>query len=112
MELRIPLDHIAMLPIGDHYVAELELRIAVLDPQGNRNEMPVILVVLEGPEAPVPGAHAVYETAIKMRKQAHDVVFSIYDPLTDTVMAATASIGPADGRRTAPRATMATPSRN
>jgi len=103
LRLTIPLDQIAMLPVGDSYVAELELRIGVLDESGNRNDMPVIPVTLEGNEAPPPGAHAVYETAVKIRGQEHDIVISIYDPLSDTVMAATGSIGPAAAARTLPR---------
>ena len=83
-----------MLPVGDVYVAELELRIGVLDQSGNRNEMPVIPVVLEGDSAPEPGSHAIYETAVRMRGQEHDIVVSLYDPLSDTVMAATGTIGP------------------
>jgi VWFA-related protein len=101
VRLRIPLDQIAMLPVGDVYVAELEMRIGVLDENGNRNDMPVVPVVLEGSKAPEPGSHAIYETAIKMRSQDHDIVISIYDPLSDTVMAATGSIGPT-GAVTAP----------
>jgi VWFA-related protein len=101
IRLSIPLDQVAMLPVGDTYIAELELRIGVLDETGNRNEMPVIPVTLEGKVAPEPGSHAIYETAIKMRKQAHDIVISIYDPLSDTVMAATGRIGAA-GEMTAP----------
>ena len=94
VRLRIPLDQVAMLPTGDGYAAELELRIGVLDESGNRNDMPVIPVFLEGPEAPAPGSHAIYETAIKMRRQMHDIVVSIYDPLSDTVMATTGAVGP------------------
>ena len=73
---------------------ELELRIAVVDDDGNRNDMPIIPVLLEGAEPPPPGAHAVYETSIKIRRRPHDVVVSLYDPLSDTILAATGKIEP------------------
>ncbi len=94
MRLEIPMDAITMVPRKRGFAAELELRIAVVDDGGNRNDMPIIPVLLEGAEPPPPGAHAVYETAIKIRRRPHDVVVSLYDPLSDTILAATAKIQP------------------
>ncbi|MDH3744624.1 MAG: VWA domain-containing protein [Acidobacteriota bacterium] len=93
VQLSIPMDEITMLPDGQRYVAQLELRIGVLDEDGNRNDMPVIPVMLDGPEPP-PGAHALYETAIKIRRAPHDIVISLYDPLGDTILAATGEFRP------------------
>ena len=101
LRLSIPMDAIVMLPRDGSYVAELELRVGVVDDRGNRNDMPVIPVILTGPEPPPPGAHAVYETAITIRRRPHDIVVSLYDPLSDTILAATGSIvpEPAEGRQ-------------
>jgi VWFA-related protein len=87
LEVVIPMDLVTMLPRGDHYAAELELRVAVLDESGDQNEIAVVPVKLEGPKPP-PGARAVYATAVKLRREAHDLVVSLYDPLADTVLAA------------------------
>jgi hypothetical protein len=76
-----------MLPEGDHYVANLELRVAVLDESGDQSELANIPVVLEGP-APPPGSHAVYATEIKLRREPHDVMIALYDPLSDALLAA------------------------
>ena len=81
------MDEVTMLPEGDHYVAHLELRIAVLDESGDQNEIAVIPVELKGP-APPPGSHAVYDSAVKLRRERHDLVISLYDPLSDTLLAA------------------------
>ncbi len=97
IRLTIPMDAITMLAGKRGFVAELELRVAVVDDGGNRNEMPVIPVILEGAERPPPGAHAVYETSIMMRRRPHDVVVSLFDPLTETILAATGSIVPGSG---------------
>ncbi len=87
IEVVIPMDAITMLPERDHYVARLELRVAALDKSGDENEIAAIPVVLEGPEPP-PGSHATYETAIKLRREPHDLVIALYDPLSDTLLAA------------------------
>jgi VWFA-related protein len=87
VEVDIPMDAVTMIPEGDHFVAELELRLAVLDESGDQNEIAVIPVRLAGPKPP-PGSHAVYETAVKLRREPHDVVISLYDPLSDTLMVA------------------------
>lgn len=87
VEVEIPMDAVTMIPEGDHFVAELELRVAVLDVSGDQSEIAVIPVRLAGPKPP-PGSHAVYATAVKLRREPHDVVISLYDPLTDTLMVA------------------------
>jgi VWFA-related protein len=84
LQVVIPMDTVTMVPHGNHFVAHLELRVAVLDERGNQNEISVIPVVLEGPRPP-PGSHATYETAIRLRREAHDVVISLYDPLSGTL---------------------------
>ncbi|MCB1032926.1 MAG: VWA domain-containing protein [Acidobacteria bacterium] len=82
----IPMDAITMIPHRGEYVAELDLRISVLDESGDRNEMPVIPVRLAGPEPPQPGQHAVYETAVKLRAEDHDLVIALYDPAGDRML--------------------------
>ena len=87
LHLTIPMDAITMLPWKGRYLAELELRIAVLDERGDRNEIPTISVPIEGAEPPPPGAHSIYETSIRVRRQNHAVVVSLYDPIGDTILA-------------------------
>ncbi|MCH9649056.1 MAG: VWA domain-containing protein [Deltaproteobacteria bacterium] len=86
MTLTIPMDSVIMIPSGDQFVAELELRVSVLDESGDRNEMPVIPVRLAGPEAPQPGQHATYETAIKLRNESHDLIVALYQPASGRLL--------------------------
>lgn len=86
IKVAIPMDLITMLPQGDQYVSDLELRVAVLDEQGNRNDMPVIPMKLQGPSLPEPGQYAVYETEVRMRNRPHSVVIAVYDPLSGTML--------------------------
>ena len=94
LRLSIPMDAIAMVPVEQGFAAELELRVAVVDDGGNRNELPIIPVTLDGAAPPPPGAHAVYETSIRIRRRPHDIVVSLYDPLSDAILAASARIAP------------------
>jgi VWFA-related protein len=91
LEISIPLDAVTMLPQGEEYFANLELRVAVLDQGGDRNEMPVIPVKLQGPE-PQPGQRALYNTEVKLRKESHRVVVSVHDPTSGTILLTTESI--------------------
>jgi hypothetical protein len=86
--LTIPMDGVTMLPVRGQYVAELELRVAVLDESGQRNELPVIPVTLAGPALPQPGQHAVYDTTLKLRAQDHDLVLALYDPPSGRMLSA------------------------
>ncbi len=86
LKVAIPMDLVTMLPQGNLYVSELELRVAVLDEQGNRNDMPVIPMKLQGPSLPEPGQYAVYETEVRMRNRPHNVVIAVYDPLSGTML--------------------------
>ncbi len=94
LEIRIPMDEVTMLPYQDGYVAELELRIAVLDKHGYRNDIPVIPVTLSGDAPPPAGQFAVYETSIKIRRQKQDVVVTIHDPPSDRILTAVTRLEP------------------
>lgn len=93
VEVVIPMDAVTMLPEAGRFVARLELRVAALDESGDRNELAVVPVVLEGQEPP-PGSHAIYALEVKLRRERHDVVVSLYDPLSDTLLVAKARFDP------------------
>lgn len=84
--IAIPVDAISLVPVGDKYVAELELRIAALDRDGNQAEIPVIPISLSGTEAPKAGSFVRYDTSVKLRKSPHEVVVSIFDPASGRLL--------------------------
>ena len=94
LQLTIPMDEITMLPHQGRYIAELELRVGALDKFGDRNEIATVPVVLEGGGPPPLGAHAIYEVAIKIRRQPQDLVVSLYDPIGDRILVANARFEP------------------
>ena len=92
----IPLDDVTLLPMGDLWMNELELRITVINESGDRSETPVRKIPIVGPAAPQPGQTFVYDTGVVMRKREHRYVAAVYDPLSGAILSAQGTIGPAD----------------
>lgn len=95
LTLAIPVDAITVLPVEGRYVAELELRIAVLDEEGNQAEIPVIPLTLEGDQEPSSGSFIRYDTTVKLRQQKHELVVALYDPASGRIVSNRAEVAPA-----------------
>jgi hypothetical protein len=94
LTLAIPVDAITLLPSGGRFVGELELRIAVLDEDGNQAEIPVIPVRLDGEEEPRPGGFIRYDTSLALRKRQHEVVVALYDPASGRILSNRVEVKP------------------
>jgi VWFA-related protein len=94
LTVAIPVDGITLLPVGGRWVSELELRIAVLDEDGNQAEIPVIPVRLDGAEQPQPGGFVRYDTSLKLRKRKHEVVVALFDPATGKLLSNRVEVNP------------------
>ncbi|MDY7094501.1 MAG: VWA domain-containing protein [Acidobacteriota bacterium] len=92
LSITIPMDSITMIPVGEQYGAQLELRVAALDKSGQRSEVPVVPVVLRGDQPPPEGSHAVYETSVRLRKGTTQMVVSLYDPASGGILATTVDL--------------------
>ena len=79
LEVLVPLDQLTFLPAGEGFVADTELRLAVVDARGARSEMPIIPIRFEVAEQPAAGEFARYETTLKMRRLRHRVVVALHD---------------------------------
>ena len=82
LTIQVPLHELTFLPSTDGFASEVELRIAVLDSDGNSaEEIPVIPFGYKSPRAPVPGETTFipFETLLRMRNKPHTLVVSIYD---------------------------------
>ncbi len=86
LAVAVSLDALTFLPQSEGWAARVELRIAVEDKHGDRNELGVNYVNFTTPEAPVPGAVGRAGTVLKMRRLRHDVVVSIHDPLSGRIL--------------------------
>jgi VWFA-related protein len=92
--IAIPLDRLTFVPVGNEHVARLELRVAVRDEKGNSAPVPVIPLELRRPEAPTAGEMGGYETSLKLRNASHEMVVSIFDPISGTLLSARTEIEP------------------
>lgn len=86
LSLQIPMDEVTFLPQAQGLVAQLELRVAVLDERGNEAEVPVVPLTFLAKGPPSEGAKASYETSLKLRNDPHDIVVSIYDRASGKIM--------------------------
>lgn len=96
LTLAIPLSSMTVVPLDGKHVAELELRISVLDEKGNRAAVPVIPIRLtaDRPPSESPGQYVRYETTLKMRKIRQHLIAAIYDPLSGKITTAEADVVP------------------
>jgi VWFA-related protein len=93
LRLTIPLDQVTMLPRGQQYLAELELRVALLDEDGNRNDIPVLPLRLAGAK-PQPGQQAVYESELAVRRAKQELIVALFDPPTGKILEGRTAIVP------------------
>ena len=88
----VPTDHVTILPDqsrgGVEYVARLELRIAAIDADGRRSEIPVIPLEVSGSQAPQAGHFLRYSTEVILRRTRQEVIVSIYDPVSGNLLSA------------------------
>jgi VWFA-related protein len=85
LTVQIPLDEVTVLPQGDRYLAQLELRVVSMDDRGARSEVDLIPFQLVGTQEPRPGQLGVQTLDAVVRKGAHDLVVSLHDPLSGKI---------------------------
>ncbi len=94
LKLFIPLDAVTVLVHRGRYVTRLELRLAAIDKNGHRSELDRIPITLSGSRPPVPGQTGEQEVAARVRRQKHDLVVSLHDPLNGTILASVLHFDP------------------
>jgi hypothetical protein len=94
IRFEIPVEEITFLPSGSSRVADLELRVAAVDENGGRSEVPVIPVRLTLPAETAPGGTAGQETTLELRRTGNRLAVAVYDPLAGTIWSATADVRP------------------
>lgn len=93
--VRIPLEEVVFLPTAeDRLQARLELRIAVVDSRGERAEIPVIPLFVDAETPPEAGDVFTYRAQLKMRREPHRLVVSVYDQASGNMLSGTAEVSP------------------
>ena len=76
------------------WIADTELRVAVLDEEGNTADIPVIPLAIRTKEEPKPEEATVFETAVQLRKRKHAMVVSIYDKGSGKILSTKIEVDP------------------
>ena len=90
----VPLEALTVLPVGDSYVANVEIRIGARDERGDTSPISAIEVALTSGDEPRPGQLGRFETTLTLRRENHDVVVAAYDPLSGSLLSGTARVEP------------------
>lgn len=94
LTILIPVNTLTFLPYENGFVADTELRVAVMDEAGNKNEMPVIPLRLQLDEMPKEGDSRRFETAVKIRDQKHSLVVALFDYASGKILSTRIEITP------------------
>jgi VWFA-related protein len=97
--LAIPVAGITVVPLEGKHVAELELRIAAVDANGDRSDVPVVPLRMSLDEAPPGEAFLRYDTKIRLRRIQQHLIVAIFDPLGGRILTAEADVPPADEKK-------------
>ncbi len=98
LKITIPLDSLTFLPVEGGFVADTELRVAVLDEDGNTSEIPVVPLEFKTRTKPGQGKMTVYQTQMKLRRKKSDLVVSIYDKPSGKILSTKISVDPEVGK--------------
>lgn len=85
VRLTIPLDEVAMLPRGGRFEAHLELRVASLEPNGQRSDLETIPIQFGGEKRPEKGQVVYYDTTLQLRAIEQRLVLALHDTVGDSL---------------------------
>jgi VWFA-related protein len=92
--LGLPADILTVVPHEGKFAAELELRIAASDANGNSSEMPVIPLTISGDKPPKAGGFVRYDTKITLNGKAENLVLAVYDPVSGKIATTAVKVPP------------------
>lgn len=90
--LGLPASIMTFVPNEGKLAAELELRVAASDENGNSSEMPVIPLKLASDKPPKEGGFVRYDTKITLKGKADNLVLAVYDPVSGKIATAQAKV--------------------
>ena len=92
--LAIPVAGITVVPLEGKHVSEMELRVASVDENGDRSDIPVVPLRMTLDQPPPKEAHLRYDTKIRLRRIQQHLIVAIYDPLSGRILTAEADVKP------------------
>ena len=94
LDVGIPMDNVTLVSYRGKLVADLEIRVTVMDESGARSATPMDTIAIEGERPPAPGQMFRYQTDLTLRKRRHRIIVAVIDPLTGTMMSSATDIDP------------------
>jgi VWFA-related protein len=95
ISVAIPVDEVVFLPVGDRFVADLELHLALRDSDGRQSEeITPIPFEIRVNGTPRPGTYVAYDTRVQLRRQPHRIVVAVRDKVGGAVLTGTADFKP------------------
>jgi VWFA-related protein len=92
--LAIPVAGITVVPLDGKHIAELELRMASVDDNGDRSDVPVVPLRMTLEQPPPAEAYLRYDTKIRLRRIEQHLIVAIFDPLGGRILTAEADVKP------------------
>jgi VWFA-related protein len=92
LEVGISMDEITLVPNQGRYQNVLEIRVTVMDEQGNRSQTNLDTIEISGDRPAKPGQLYYYETDLQLRKKEHRIVVAVYDPLSGAILSSSSEI--------------------
>jgi VWFA-related protein len=86
--LAIPVAGITVVPVDGKHVSELELRMAAVDANGDRSDVPVVPLRMTLEQAPPADAFLRYDTKIRLRRIDQHLIVAIFDPVGGRILTA------------------------
>ena len=90
--VQVPLDQLTFLPTDTGLRASTELRLALVDENGNRSDIPAVPLLFDVNQPPPAGVFGRYGTMLKMRRLGHRVVIAIHDLASGRILSADAEL--------------------
>ncbi|HSF43418.1 MAG TPA: VWA domain-containing protein [Thermoanaerobaculia bacterium] len=84
--LDVPFESLTPLPQAEGFAVRAILSMGAVDRDGGRSGLMQVPLNLVLPEAPAPGGFAKFETLITVRRAEQRLVFTLRDPVADTVL--------------------------
>ncbi len=95
VKVRLPASSIALLPDGEQFAADLEVRVAAIDERGDRSEVTTLPWRVTREQLPAGDESLEFATALRLRRAAQDLVVAVYDTNSGQLFSASSSIVPA-----------------
>jgi VWFA-related protein len=90
LDVRIPLDGVTVVEQQGTFIAQVDVRISVIDEAGNTESSTADTVAIRGSQRPAPGQYFTYTTMLALRNRDQKLVVGVYDTVSNSVLAGSA----------------------